>query len=152
MTQKTLNPSDMAAIVAAIDPDAHSAGDVSTPWISTAHFQKLMAVVQAGVLGASATLDAKIEQATDASGTGAKDLDGAAIAQLTKAGSDDSKQAVIEFAAEDLDIAGDYNHVRLTMSIGTATSDAGALLLAMGLRYLPASDYDAASVAEIVTV
>jgi hypothetical protein len=38
-----------------------------------------------GVLGASATVDAKLQQATDNSGTGVKDVTGKAITQLVKA-------------------------------------------------------------------
>lgn len=152
MAQKSLNPSQLAAVVAAIDPDAASTGAQTTGWINMSDFQSIMAIVMAGELGASATLDAKLEQAQDASGTGAKDITGAAITQLTKAGTDDDKQAIIECWSEDLDLANDFTHVRLSMTVGTAASDCGAVVLGMGPRYAPASDRDAATVAEIVTV
>ena len=149
---KTLNPSQLAAVVGAIDPDALAAATYTTGWISMSDFQSIMAVVMVGTLGASATVDAKLEQATDASGTGAKDVAGSDITQLTEAGSDDDKQVVIECNAEDLDIANDFNHVRLSVTIGAATSDAGAVVLGTSPRYAPASDNDAATVSEIVTV
>lgn len=151
MAQKTLNPSQIAAVVGVIDPDAAGVGTQTTDWISLSAFQSIMAIVMAGTLGASATLDAKLEQAQDASGTGAKDVAGSNITQLVKA-SDDDKQAAIECWAEDLDIANDFTHVRLSMTVGTATSDCSAIVLGMNSRYGPASDYDAASIAEIVTV
>lgn len=151
MTQKTLNPSQIAAVVGVIDPDAAGTGTQTTVWINMADFQAIMAVVMAGTLGTSATLDAKLEQAQDASGTGAKDVAGSGITQLVKA-SDDDKQAVIECWAEDLDIANNFTHVRLSMTVGAATSDCGAIVLGMNSRYGPASDYDLASVDEIVTV
>lgn len=150
MMNHNLPASDIAGVVAAINPTSQSAGTQSTSWISAANYTNFLAVVQAGVLGASATLDAKIEQATDSSGTGAKDVTGKAITQLTKAGSDDSKQALIAFRQADLDIANDYTHVRLSVTVATAASLTAALLLGFGARYGVASGNDAASVDEIV--
>ncbi len=149
---KTLNPSQLAAVVGAIDPDANTAATFTTGWISMSTFVSIMAIIMVGTLGASATVDAKLEQATDASGTGAKDVTGSDITQLTQAGSDSDKQAIIECNAEDLDIANDFTHVRLSVTVGTATSDIGAVVLGLDPRYAPASDYDAATVDEIVTV
>lgn len=152
MAQKSHLPSDMIAVVGSIDPDANAAATYTTGWVSMADFAWVMAIIQAGTLGASATLDAKLEQATDGSGTGAKDVTGSAITQLTKAGSDDDKQAIIQCCGEDLDLANGFDYVRLSMTVGTATSDCGAVLLGYGARYAPASDSDAATVDEIVTV
>lgn len=149
---KTQLPSDRVAVVGVIDPDANAAGTLTTGWISMSDFQSVMAVVQAGTLGSNATIDAKLEQASDASGTGAKDIEGAAITQLTKAGGDDDKQAVIYCNGEDLDLKNDFSHVRLSMTIGTANSDSSAIVLGLDPRYAPASNGDLASVAEIVGV
>lgn len=148
---KMLNPSDLAAVVGVIDPDANTAATYTTDWIDMSTFQMLMGVVMAGTLGASATLDAKFEQATDSSGTGAKDVSGTDITQLTKAGSDDDKQVVINLHSDDLDLVNDFTHARLSMTVGTATSDVAALVLGMSPRYAPASDSDASTVAAIVT-
>lgn len=145
-----LRASDEFAPLACIDPDAYAAGAVTTGWISASLFHRFMAVIMAGDLGTSATLDAKIEQASDSSGTGAKDLTGAAITQLTEAGGDSNKQAIINFRADELDLAGGFSHVRLSMTVATATSDAAAMLFGTTARYEPASQNDAASVAEIV--
>lgn len=152
MAQKTLNPADMAAVVGVIDPDANAAATYTTGWISMSDFQAIMAVVMAGTLGASATIDAKLEQAQDASGTGAKDVEGSAITQLTQAGTDSDKQAIIQCWGEDLDLANDFTHVRLSMTVGAANSDSSALVLGFQPRYAPASDNDIATVDEIVTV
>lgn len=149
---KTLKPTDRAAVVGVIDPDLNTAGTVTTGWISAADFQYLMATVMAGTLGSSATLDAKFEQATDSSGTGAKDVTGAAITQMTEAGGDSDTQAIIQIAAEDLDIANGFTHARLSMTVATASSGSAAIVLGFDPRYAPASDNDAASVAEIVSL
>ena len=140
-------PSDVAPLMATIDPDAYAADTYVSDYVDMRNFHAAMAVVMAGTLGASATLDAKLVQATDASGTGAKDISGKAITQLVKA-TDDDKQAVINLRAEELDVDGGFTHVALSMTVGTATSDAGAVLLGLFARHEPAADL--ASVAEIV--
>lgn len=143
-----LLPSDRAAIVGVIDPDAYGASTVTTGWIAAKDFLTYLAVVSAGTLGSSATLDAKLEKATDSSGTGAADISGKAITQLTQAGTDSDKVALINLKQAEL---GDgFTHFRLSMTIGTAASDAGGYVLGFDPAYGPASDYDAAAVDEIV--
>lgn len=147
----TMKASEMAAVVGAIDPDAIAAGTQTTAWIDAKLFDRYIAIVAAGTLGASATIDAKLEQATDSAGTGAKDISGKAITQLTQAGGDDDKQAVINLnPAADMDVAGGFTHFRLSLTVGTATSDAGAVVLGVFPKFAPASNNDASSVAEIV--
>lgn len=138
--------SDSIAVLAAIDPDAMAAGEVSTPWINASDFASFAAIIMVGALGASAAVDAKIGQATDSAGTGVKDLTGKAITQITA----NDGQAIIDFKAVELDLEGDYTHFRLTLTVGAATSDVAALVLGADARYEPASDHDAASVVEIV--
>lgn len=143
--------SEVAAIVGAIDPDAYSAGTYTTGWVDAKDFDRFLAVVQVGTLGSSATVDAKIEEATDSSGTGAQDISGKAITQITQASPDGSdQQALIDFRQTDLDLADSFTHVRLSITVGTATSDAGGLLFGFFPNYAPASDTDASSVVEIV--
>ena len=89
ISNTNLLPSQQAAVVGIIDPDAYAAAAYNTVWISMADWGAVQAIVMAGTLGASATLDAKLEQAQDAVGTGAKDITGKAITQLTKAAADD---------------------------------------------------------------
>lgn len=152
MTQKTVRPSDRFAVVGVIDPDAYTANTYTTGWIDMTQYNELMAIVMAGTLGASATLDAKFEQASDGSGTGAKDVTGAAITQLTQAGSDSDKQAIINLWGEDLDVDNGFTHARLSMTIATATSDAGAVVLGGAKRHGAASSGDLSSVDEIVAL
>lgn len=144
-------PSERSALVATIDPDAYTAAAYTSDWAAVADFPEMMATISAGTLGTSATLDAKLQQATDSSGTGAKDITGKAITQLTQAGTDSDKQAVINVNQDELDVANDFTHVAIVMTIGTATSDAGAILQGFRPTYAPASDNDLASVDEIVT-
>jgi hypothetical protein len=139
-------PNTEATLVGIIDPDAYAAGAYSTGWVDMRKFNAIQAVVMAGTLGASATLDAKLEQASDGSGTGVKDITGKAITQLVKASNDDD-QAIILLRDDELDVANSFTHARLTMTVGTATSDAGAVVLGHYARYTPAA---LASVVEVV--
>lgn len=143
--------SQSVAVVGNIDPDAYSASTVTTGWIDASKFHRYMAIIQAGTLGSSATVDAKLEQASDSSGTGAKDITDKAITQLTQAGTDSDKQAVINLRpAEEMDIDNDFTHFRLSVTIGTAACDAGGIVIGLDARQGPASDNDASTVDEIV--
>ncbi len=143
--------SEQAAVVATIDPDVIVASTVLSDYVDASEFANFQAIALAGTLGSSATLDMKLVQATDGSGTDVKDITGKAITQLTQASPDDSdKQAVINLKPEELDVANEFTHFAVSMTIGTATSDAGAIVLGQDPRYGPASDQDLASVAEII--
>jgi len=142
--------SQRAAVVGIIDPDAYAAGTYKTVWVNMEYFETLMFIVQAGDLGSSATLDARVEQATDSSGTSAKNVTGKSITQLTQAGTDSNKQAIINLVADEMDVTNSFTHARLYMTVGTATSDAGAIVLGLDPHYGPANDNDLSSVDEIV--
>lgn len=142
-------PSSRVALLGIIDPDVTVASTVTTAWASMVKYESMLATIMAGTLGASATLDAKLEQATDASGTGAKDIAGKTIAQLVKATNDDD-QAEINVRADELDVNGGFNHVRLSVTVAVATSDICAILQGLDPHYGPANDNDLASVQEIV--
>ena len=142
-------PSNQAVLLGVIDPDLNTAGDVSTGWVDMGANEQIQAIVMVGALGTSGTVDAKLEQATDSSGTGAKDISGKAITQLTQAGSDDDKQAIINLRSDEVDVANSFRYVRLTMTVGTASSDSAGLILGHNARYQPATD--ASTVAEVVS-
>jgi len=149
MSNYTERLSEGVAVVACIDPDAYAAGAVNSDEVDMRKFNRLMFVVMAGDLGTCATLDFKLQGGT--SGSATNDLSGKSITQLTQAGCDSNKQAIIEITAEELaGFATTYTHVRAVMTVGTATSDCGAIGLASNARHKPASDDDLASVDEIV--
>lgn len=142
-------PSERAAVVGVIDPDAYSANTYYTGYISMALFRRFMAVIMAGDMGSSATVDAKLIGYTDGSGSGAHDLSGKAITQLTQAGTDDNKQAVINLNTDELAGSG-YTHFRLSVTIATQAVDLSAIVFGFDPDYGPASDNDASTVDEIV--
>jgi len=153
MSKENALPSEVGALCATIDPDVYTAAAYTSDYIDMGLFERAQFIVLAGTLGASATIDASIVQATDAAGTGSKALTTAkAITQMTQAGTDQSDtQAVINVLAEDLDMANDFSFCAITVTVGTATSDMGAIGLGFNPRYAPASDNDLASVGEIVS-
>lgn len=142
-------PSDQSPIIGVINPQSTNTTVVSG-WIPLKQVQAFEALILAGALGASATVDAKLQQATSSGGAGAKDITGKAITQLTKAGTDDNKQAVINCRADELDVNNDFNHVQLSITVGTAASLVAGVVLATTFRYDP-SDIQATTVDEVVS-
>ncbi len=141
--------SELLSILATIDPASQAAGAVSTGWVSAGNYFGLLAVVQTGVLGTSATVDAKFQQALDSSGTGVKDISGKAITQIVKA-TGDNKQMLVNVKPEDLDIVNSFGFVRLTVTVGVAASFTAAQLLGVNPRYAPADAGNQAAVVQVI--
>lgn len=146
-----INLDEFLAVVATVDPDAYATGEQNSDYVDMRDFKQVMFIVTAGTLGTNATLDAQVEQAQDANGTGLKDITGKVITQLTEAGTDSDKQAIIVVRQEDLDRANNFTHARLEMTLGAATSDYGMVAVAGPPTYGPASEYDLSTVDEIVS-
>lgn len=140
---------ERTAIMATIDPVSQAAGTVTTGWVDMRDFHSLTALIQTGTLGASATLDAKLQQATSSGGAGAKDISGKAITQIVKA-SGDNKQATIDLRDTELDVNGGFRYVRLSMTVGTATSVISAALFGNNPIFVPASASNQAGVVQQV--
>lgn len=143
-----MQPSEMCALVGTIDPDAYAASTYTSDGVDMGAYQKLMAVLSVGTIGASGTVDAKLQQATTSGGT-FKDIVGGSITQLTQAGGDSDSQVVINLDGINLDVADNYRHVRLSV---TVAADLGATLYGFAAGYGPASDGNLSSVAEVLTV
>ena len=141
--------SEMLAILATIDPASQSAGTATTGWVSVANHHGLLAVVQTGVLGTLATVDAKLQQATDSTGAGAKDVAGRAITQIVKA-TGDNKQALINLKPEELDTINGFGFVRVALTVGVAASITGAQLLGVNPRFAPADAANQAAVVQVI--
>lgn len=129
-----LKPSDQVTILDRLAPVSQGVSTVTGAWVKASDFYAFLAIIHAGVLGAAATLDAKIQQATDSGGTGVKDVPGAAIVQMVKA-TDDGKSAMINLQAEKLDINGGFDYIRLSMTVAAAASLVSAELYGINPRY-----------------
>lgn len=154
-------PSEQAAVVGTIDPDVYAHGAQNSDWVDMADFEMVMAVLLIGTFpDTDTTMDFKLQQATSSGGAGAKDITGKAITQIASGSPVVSdKQAIINVRGAELDIANDFRFVRAVATGADSgspadspanTIDYGAVLLGMGPKHGPASDFDLASVAEIV--
>ncbi|CAL77407.1 hypothetical protein BRADO3630 [Bradyrhizobium sp. ORS 278] len=144
-----LLPSQRVAIVGAIPPQSAAAVQTSG-WIDATTFHNYLSMVQLGAIGAAATVDAKLQQATDNTGTGAKDVTGKAIVQFTKANTDDNKQAVINLKQEDLDFNNGFKWFRLSITPAVAATLIAGTVFGVDPRFGFASDNKAASEAQII--
>lgn len=141
--------SECLAVLATVDPVSQGIGTVTTGWVDARKFAEIVALIDTGVLGAAATLDAKLQQATDGAGTGVKDITGKAITQIVKA-TGDNKQAWINVRPEQLDVTGGFCFVRLSLTVGAAASLISALLLGVWPRQGTAADSSQAGLVQTV--
>lgn len=141
--------SEALALMAVINPASQGVGTAVSGWVDVSQLHQILALIAVGVFGASATVDAKIQQATSSGGAGAKDVSGKAITQLLAAGGN-NRQVEINVRPQDLDTENNFRYVQLSITVGTAaTLIAGAVLGAA--RYEDAGALlNPASVAQII--
>ena len=139
---------EQLSVVSCIDPDAYTAATYNGDVIDMQDFRRVIFILQAGDLGSSATLDYRVEGSAVVGLTSSGTV-GTAATQLTQAGTDSNKQVVIEVTVEQVAALG-YRFIRDEMIVGTATSDCGAVAVGQLARYSPGSEYDLASVDEIL--
>lgn len=132
-------PSDGIALVSAVDPVSQGVGSPAQVWTNVANFHSFLALLDVGVFGAVATVDFKLQQATDNAGTGAKDITNKAITQLLAAGGN-NRQAMINCRASDLDQANSFNFISFKATVGTAATLLSAYMLGVFPRFEPVKD------------
>jgi hypothetical protein len=143
---------NLVAVVDCIDPDAYGTGAVNGDIIDMADFEQVMFIVQVGDMVSTGTVNFQVYQGNTSALGSSKVITGAAITQLTQAGADDNKQAIVVVKRADLDVANGFRWVRGTLTLTTAGADSGVVSLGFYPRFGPASDYDLASVDEIVAL
>lgn len=140
--------SESLALLATINPISQGVGTANSGWVDMSTMHKLLALIDTGVLGAAATVDAKLQQATSSGGAGAKDITGKSITQLVKA-SNDNDQALINLRADELDVAGGFRYVQLSITVGGAASLVSGALFGVP-AYEPADAFNQAAVVQVV--
>lgn len=137
------------AVLGTIDPVSQSAGSANTDVIDTSLFEKILFIVKVGALGASATVDFDVKADSASGGSYSTSVTGKAITQLTKAGSDDNKQVLVEVDANALRAQNaSFRYIRGTVTVATAACLVDVTVLGFGCTYGPASQYNLASVDE----
>lgn len=142
--------SELLAVLATVNPTSQAAGTANSGWISMENFHQVLALIEVGTFGASATVDANVQQAQDGSGTGAKAIgSGKAITQLLAAGGN-NRQALINVRSSELDVSNGFSYVQLAVIVGTAATETAAALFGVNPRYATADTFNQAGVAQIV--
>lgn len=134
-------------ILASIPPQSATAGTYTSGWVSMATLGRVYAVLNIGAITGSGTVDAKIQQASDSGGTGAKDVTGIAITQIVGS-ANSNKQVTLEVRPAQLDVANNFTHVRLSVTTAVAASLLGATVHGTNAKFEPQAQ--AATVAESV--
>lgn len=143
--------SEAVGVLDRIVPAHATAATYQTGWVDVSLFSHFAGVINIGVLGSSATIAAKLQQATSSGGAGAKDITNKAITGLTQTPTDNSNTVqLINCRADELDVANSFRYVQLSVTVGTATSDISALVMGLDSKYGPASDDNSANVTQYV--
>ena len=111
--------------------------DIAGSYVSMANHQRAVFLLGTGAMGAGATLDFQVWQATSAAGANAKIVGGKAITQLSQAAGDASDAVAIELRTEELDVDGGFSFINGTFTIGTDTVTFTGMLLLGGTNQAP---------------
>ena len=120
------------------DPRTRQVATHVSAWVNVEEYHRLWFLLYVGDLGALATFDAGLQQASAAAGTGVKAIAGKAITQLTQAGGDGPDESIcIELQTEELDVDGGFEFVRFYVTIAVADCTYSAALLGACSRFKP---------------
>lgn len=136
MTMELIAFTEAVDVLAKIDPASHTTAQTSS-WVTLDKTDRAVAVAVVGAIASTGTLDMKLRQAKDASGTDAKDITGKAITQVTQAGGGSNKIYAIEVRGIELDTENGFSHVAVVLTPAVAATIAGVLLLGTAARHEP---------------
>lgn len=136
MTLITTAFTEAVDVLTKIDPASYNSVQ-NSGWVTLDRVDRAVAVATVGAMTASGTLDMKLRQAKDASGTAAKDIPGKAIVQVTQAGGGSNKVYAIEVRGIELDTENGFSHVSVQLTPAVAASIVGVLVLGAAARHEP---------------
>lgn len=115
-------------VIDALSPQLVDDNTAGTPWTLMDAVDPVLFYL---IVGATdTTVDAKVQQATASDGTGAKDVTGADITQLSAAAGDD-KRVSVEVEPARLDIKNGFVYARLLITVGNGTLGANVAAVCM---------------------
>lgn len=120
-------------------PADKSAGTHNTDWLDHSKFHRSVWVVIVGDMDNGATLDFKLQEATDDSGSDSQDINGKAITQLTQSGGDGNSVVVVELQTEEMDVTDQFRYVRGQLVVANAAVQCSVIPLRGPTRYAPVS-------------
>ncbi len=135
----------LSIAAAEIDPVSQAAGTVTSGAVDLSKFHRSLFVVMVGSVGASGTVDAKLQQSSTGS-SGWTDVAGSNITQVTAG----NKIVTLEIRPEQLTAGQRY--VRLSVTVGTNAVLIAALALGGEAVQKPASANDVAAVIQRLVV
>lgn len=139
------NMSQQIAVLQYIAPDAYAAGSVTTSAIDMSTVERILVLVQTGDMVSTATLDMRAQTAPATTGTWAN-LSSASITTMDQTAAGSNKTAQLEILSSAMPNTDRY--LRGILTLTTAGADCGVVILGMGAKYAPASDYDLGSGSE----
>lgn len=132
--------------IAVLPPVTGAQASVESGWVDMADHEQVLAVINCGVFGT--TIDFKLQQATDASGTAKKDITGKAITQIV--GNDEI--ATIECSGYEMDTANGFTFLAMDITTVGATAEAAAMLYGGPKdRYQPGTSIADENIQETIT-
>lgn len=120
-------------VMGQVDPQSASSGAKTTGWIKADKHNRFLCQIVLGAMTATATINAKLEQANTSGGGGAKDITNKALTQVADTGG--SKTYAINLRPDELDRANGFLWFRLSITPATAA------VLLMGQVLGVAADY-----------
>lgn len=105
-------------------------------WVSVANCPRFVAKLNVGLIAATGTLGFQVRQAQDAAGLNAKAFK---VMAPTYIDTDDNEDSWLDCRAEELDVDGGFDYVRIEVLAATAASLFSAELLGYVHRYGPAT-------------
>lgn len=129
--------SEVMALMSVEHPDSFNAGTYTGTWYSMQDYHRAFLIINVGDMVATSTIDAGLQQASTAAGTGVKAIAGKTITQLTQAGGDGNDVVCIELQTEELDVDGSFEHVRWYVTVAAAASELSVLLFFCEPRFPP---------------
>ncbi len=115
--------SEVHQVGAELYPANRAVAVYQTAWFNMQIHHRLACVLKVGVIAAAGTVDLVLQEAQDAAGTGAANIAGKGITQLTQAGGDGNDVVIIELRTEEMTPGFDFVRAQLTVAGNTAYTD-----------------------------
>lgn len=143
------------AVVGRIKPAAKTAAaEATSDIVDMKYWQEVLAVFNMGdyAAGNDGTVTVKIAVSNSSTFATEVDLTGKALTAASFSGSaQDDRVGLIRVRADEMVVSGvEYRYLRLSVTPANQNLTCGAVLLGVGGKYQPASDYDISTVAEII--